>query len=691
MTRLSIIFVNYNVKHFLEQALHSVRKAIRDLSAEIFVVDNNSVDGSDEMIRQKFPEVNLIVNKENKGFAAANNQAIRASSSEYVLLLNPDTVVEEDTFQKVVQFMDEHPEAGGLGVKMIDGKGNFLPESKRGFPSPSVAFFKIFGLTWLFPKSRIFGKYHLGYLDANKVHEVDVLSGAFMLIRKKVLDEVGLLDEDYFMYGEDIDLSYRIIKAGYRNYYYPETRIIHYKGESTKKGGLNYVRLFYNAMIIFARKHLSKGQADLFSALIRTAIYFRAIISMISRFVHRFSLPAVDVIVLFLGMFFLKEFWEHNVKAAEGLHYPDEYMYINIPLYIFIWIISVFFSGGYDNPLRTRRIVRGLLIGTIIIAAVYGFLEEEYRFSRAMILFGAAWALIAMVGLRALIHMIKHKNLQFDEVKDKKVIIAGEQSEAKRVLSLLNQIGANVNFIGFVTPRASDNKESQVIGDMSQLQDLVSIYRVDEIIFCSKDITSQQIIKWMTLIGNGLDYKIVPQESLSIIGSNSKDTAGDLYAVDINLAIASSIGKRNKRVLDLLVSFFLTLTFPIHILMVKNPMGMIKNIFRVIIGNKSWVGYGFLTGESGPKIVDAGFTGADSGSVELAPGPELQSASANYSKLPMIKPGVLSQFDTLKKNHINEITADKLNLLYAKDYSIWQDINIIWKGYRMLGRRQIAN
>ncbi|MBK6837941.1 MAG: glycosyltransferase family 2 protein [Bacteroidetes bacterium] len=262
--KLSVVIVNYNVKYFLEQCLHSVQKAAGGIETEIWVVDNNSVDGSVEMVREKFPSVKIIANTDNKGFSKANNQAIHLSTGDYVLLLNPDTVVEEDTFRKMLQFMDAHPDAGGLGVKMIDGTGKFLPESKRGLPTPTVAFYKIFGLSALFPKSKTFGKYHLGYLDQNAINPVDVLAGAFMLIRKDVLQKIGLLDEDFFMYGEDIDLSYRITKAGYKNYYFPDARIIHYKGESTKKSSVNYVFVFYNAMIIFAKKHFSKSNASLF-------------------------------------------------------------------------------------------------------------------------------------------------------------------------------------------------------------------------------------------------------------------------------------------------------------------------------------------------------------------------------------------------------------------------------------------
>ena len=190
--KLSIVIVNYNVEHFLEQCLISVRKAIDQLDAEIFVVDNNSVDGSVSMINNKFKDVKLIANKENVGFSSANNQAIKLAQGEYVLLLNPDTVVEEDTFIKCIQFMDNKADSGGLGVKMIDGKGKFLPESKRGLPTPSVAFYKIFGLSSLFPKSKLMGRYHLGFLSKNKNHSIEILSGAFMLLRKKALDKIGL-------------------------------------------------------------------------------------------------------------------------------------------------------------------------------------------------------------------------------------------------------------------------------------------------------------------------------------------------------------------------------------------------------------------------------------------------------------------------------------------------------------------
>lgn len=253
---LSVIIVNYNVKFYLEQCLESVRRASRGLQVEVFVVDNLSTDGSVEYLRERFPEVTFIENKENVGFARANNQAIRQSKGEYVLLLNPDTIVGEDTLKQCVEFMDAHREAGAVGTYMLHVDGTFAPESRRGLPTPFVAFCKMTGLTALFPKSRLFGRYYMRYLDENEMNEIEVISGAYMMLRREALDKVGLLDEDFFMYGEDIDLSYRVLKGGYKNYFLP-VRMLHYKGESTVKNSYRYVYTFYEAMRLFFRKHYS--------------------------------------------------------------------------------------------------------------------------------------------------------------------------------------------------------------------------------------------------------------------------------------------------------------------------------------------------------------------------------------------------------------------------------------------------
>jgi N-acetylglucosaminyl-diphospho-decaprenol L-rhamnosyltransferase len=265
---LSVIIVSYNVKYFLEQCLCSVQRAA-GYDVEVIVVDNHSSDGTVEYLSGKFPFAQFISNSENVGFAKANNQALQKARGEYVLFLNPDTIIPEDIFTKCIAFMQSHTDAGALGVRMIDGGGRFLKESKRGFPSPWVAFCKMSGLTKIFPHSKTFARYYLGHLPEQQTNVVDALAGACLFVRKDVLNKTGSFDEQFFMYAEDIDLSYRIQKAGFKNYFFPETTIIHFKGESTKKDR-KYVRLFYKAMTQFSRKHFGRN------LLLETAINLRA-------------------------------------------------------------------------------------------------------------------------------------------------------------------------------------------------------------------------------------------------------------------------------------------------------------------------------------------------------------------------------------------------------------------------------
>ena len=283
---LSVIIVNYNVKYYLEQCLEAVRRASQGLQIEVIVVDNLSTDGSIPYLRERFPEVTFIENKENVGFARANNQAIRMSAGKYVLLLNPDTIVAVHTLNDFIRFMDSHPEAGGAGAYMLRTDGTFAPESRRGLPTPFVAFCKMSGLAALLPQSRVFGRYYMRYLNENEVNEIEIISGACMLLRREALDKVGLLDEDFFMYGEDIDLSYRILKGGYKNYFLP-TRMLHYKGESTEKSSFRYTYTFYQAMRLFFRKHYAH-YSFLVSLPINVAIWVRSFMAYIgNQFKHR--------------------------------------------------------------------------------------------------------------------------------------------------------------------------------------------------------------------------------------------------------------------------------------------------------------------------------------------------------------------------------------------------------------------
>lgn len=645
--RISVIIVNYNVEYFLEQCLNSVFDALKNVEGEVFVVDNNSIDGSVEMVKEKFPEAHLIGNKDNVGFSKANNQAMRIANGEYVLLLNPDTVVEEDTFQKCVDFMDAHPQGGGLGVRMIDGKGQFLPESKRGLPTPAVAFYKIFGFSRLFPKNKTFGQYHLGYLDEFEVNEVEILSGAFMLMRKEALDKVGLLDEAFFMYGEDIDLSYRIIKGGYKNYYFPDTQIIHYKGESTKKSSINYVFVFYRAMVIFAEKHFSQKNAKLFSFFINMAIYFRAGLALLNRFIKRIALPAIDFTIILIGLWALTKLW-----SLERIDFPLHVLKYALPGYALIWLISNFYSGAYDTPIKIKSFFTGTLIGTGVILVAYALLPKDLQFSRLFILLGAASTLVYLLISRALLHLSLGKKFDLRGVRNKNFAIVGEPDEVHRVKQILKNTAHKVNSIHSVSP--SDEKADTDSGVINQLDQIIDIHEIDEVIFCAKNTTAESIINWMSrTAANKVEFKIAQPNSMYLIGSNSIDTAGDLYMMEID-NISTTSSKRNKRTFDFISSLLLLLLLPLSIWFYKHKLQFIKNCWSVFIGQKSWVGYSY-------------------------------DPSSLKRNLPRIKTGILTPSEEHFQNS-NKSLRSKLNLIYARDYSILTDLRILGKFWRRLDR-----
>jgi GT2 family glycosyltransferase len=289
---LSVIIVNYNVRRFLENALASIFRALEGIDGEVFVVDNASVDGSAEMVKTKFPRVCLIESSENVGFARANNIALRRARGEFMLLINPDTVVQEDTFHVMLKFFRDVPDAGLAGCKILNPDGTFQLPCRRSFPTPWVAFTKIFGLSSLFPKSRLFGRYNLTYLDEEETYRVEALGGAFMMVRREAYEKAGGLDESFFMYGEDLDWCYRISKAGFNVYYVHATKIIHFKGESTKRSDIDEISLFYQAMQLFVRKHFNRSRAVLF--FLNLGIVIRGTAASLARLVRPLQLAVPD-------------------------------------------------------------------------------------------------------------------------------------------------------------------------------------------------------------------------------------------------------------------------------------------------------------------------------------------------------------------------------------------------------------
>lgn len=629
--QLTVVVVNYNVEHFLDQCLHSVKRAIQNMSVEVIIVDNASVDGSLHMLEQKYPEFTLIANKDNVGFSKANNQAMRIAKGKYVLLLNPDTVVAEDTFEKAFEFAEANPNSGGIGVHMIDGKGQFLPESKRGLPTPMVAFYKIFGLSSVFPKSKRFGQYHAGHISENETAKIDVLSGAFMWMRKETLDKVGLLDEDYFMYGEDIDLSYRITKGGYDNYYFPGTSIIHYKGESTKKSSVNYVLIFYRAMIIFAKKHFSDKNAWLVSFLINTAIYLRAFLAIVSRFLKQFFLPLVDFIYICGGGYLLTNYWKMS-----NIEFPQDLISYSIPAYTIMWIGATYFNGGYDYPIKLFKYLKGVIFATIIILVAYAILPKQYQFSRLFIFLGASWALCYYFISRVFLHLAIGKKFKlFQKQKGRFSIVSGKV-EFDRIRQLLSKTHVGLNEV-----KHSDKNQSPEANPE------------EEIVFSSKDIDYGDIIRFMIdLKGQSPEFKIAPPESDVLIGSNSIDTAGDLYMVNLN-ALKSIENRRKKRFFDFCFSVGLLISVPITTFFVDRKSTYLSNLFSILIGKRTFIGYS-------------------------------DTEMKTDVRLPKTKIGILSPSDAIEG--ADSGIREKLNLLYARDYSMRKDFSILLKSWRNLDR-----
>ncbi|MDD2623014.1 MAG: glycosyltransferase [Bacteroidales bacterium] len=655
--KLSVIIVNYNVEYFLEQCLHSVFTALEGIESEVFVVDNHSVDGSVRMLKKKFPQVHLIVNQENVGFAKANNQAMRHAKGKYILLLNPDTLVEADTFVKILAFMDETPLAGGLGVKMVNGEGSFLPESKRGLPLPSVAFYKIFGLSKVFKKSRRFGKYHLTYLDRDEINEVEVLSGAFMLLRKSVLDKIGYLDEDYFMYGEDIDLSYRILLSGHKNYYFPKTRIIHYKGESTKKSSINYVLVFYKAMQIFAKKHFSQKNAKLFHTMINLAIWFRASLSIFKRLVLKIIVPLLDFILICGGLLIIAHYWEKWILLPKGSGFPEEFLFIVLPIYTIIWVLSIYFSNAYKQPVKLENLGKGILTGTVIILLIYSLLSENLRFSRAIIVLGTLWVLVASYAFRYFLGRLHLPNYPVGRKRPKRVLIIGDINEAKRISILLGTTPVQNEFVGYINhiKNNEEYKSDEYIGNLSQLKDIISIYKINELIFCGENLPAKEIINIMSELEEwSLEYKIAPSQSTYIIGSNSISVFGDLYTLHVN-SIGKKVNLQKKRMFDIVVSWLLLILFPIFIGFVNRKSMFFRNIMMVLAGKKTWVGYNPLSNKS-------------------------------MSTLPPLRKAVLFSTDILRLEQNNEDLIYQVNNIYAQDYKLTTDMQIILKAFKHLGR-----
>lgn len=644
LVQLSVIIINYNVRFFLEQCLHAVHYAIADLEAEVIVVDNHSTDGSIDYLRPLFPATRFIVNEENLGFAKANNLALTFCTGDYVLFLNPDTLVPDDCFKKCLAYIKSDPGIGALGVRMLDGRGRFLPESKRAFPSPLASLFKLTGLASLFPASGLFNKYALGNLDEFENHTVQVLAGAFMLVNRELLNRLKGFDESYFLYGEDIDLSYRIQQMGFRNVYFAGTTIIHFKGESSGKASLARVRFFYQAMLIFVQKHYRTGSAKIFSYFIRFAIACRAAIAAVNKMLKPILLPLIDMGLLWLALHIVKMLWVVYMRSGKDFGVPV--ISYALPLFALLFVIAAALIGLYDKVYKTSKTIVATAFAVISTLAVYSLLPEEFRFSRGVILWGSVSGSGFLLLLRQLLLLRKKEFFGQEAESNGQIVVTGTVAEYDEVATLMENAITTQTLVGRIAPDADERPALCKLRDLAFIQKQI---RINELVFCVGQFSLPEIILQMQqLKGSGMRFLFHFSGSGSIVGSETMAAGSKTVAAFITYRITQPYQKRMKRLADVFLSFLFLLTAPLHLIIHPKGAQLLQNAIAVLTGKQTWVGYTL------PSI-----------------------------QLPEIKKSVITHLGA--KPVFDEHVLEKADRIYAKEYDWWMDMALVFKHYSGLG------
>ncbi len=639
MVDISIIIVNYNVKHFLKQCLQSIQKSEHDLNIETIVIDNQSLDGSPFLIKQEFPEVTLIENENNVGFSKANNQGIAIAKGKYILLLNPDTILNEDCLAACFLFSESQKKLGALGVKLLDGKGVFLPESKRGFPSPWTSITKLTGIWKIFPRSKFFNPYYLGHLPNDKTSEIDVLCGAFMFMPKVVLDEVGYLDEAFFMYGEDIDLSFRIQKGGFKVFYFPETQIIHFKGESTKKASFNYVKTFYGAMKIFAEKH-TKGKLAFFNvALLNLAIFLFGFISLLKAKIGKLVPFVFDFVIgsgIVLGV---SRAWGYLFFKSTRYFVDQLFSYYVFGI-VFLLMMLLFIIGHYDADAKKRRFIMMSFMSLLLMLAIYGLMPVDLRFSRIVITISTILLLFVFFNTRKLWNKLRYGNFTYEKDSFKRILIVGSQNSAHSLIKILEEKYTNSKILGTVSP-SQETVGSFYLNNITKLKELVTLNKANEVIFCTKDLESSAIFSSMASIGSGYSFKLANTTNDALVGSTNKNSSGDWFTEDVQFSIDMNSSRRIKRLFDIVCSLIVIVTFPLFLLYSTKSRMMVFNVLSVFVGSKTWIGY-----------------------------------LPHGNILPLLKPAVFPVLDLYRFDIKFTENKELINFHYAKNYSVIMDFEM---------------
>ncbi len=653
MIDISIIIVNYNVKEFVKNLLHSLHKALENYSSEIIVVDNASSDGSVENIKEKFPYVKVIPNKKNVGFGKANNQGLDIAKGQYIILLNPDTIVREDTFSKLIKFIKTKPEAGMVTCKVLNPDGTLQLACRRSFPGPWTSFTKIVGLSKLFPKSKLFSKYNLTYLDENIVNEVDAISGSFMLFTREVYNKVGGFDPQFFMYGEDLDLCYRVQQAGYKVFYVPDTEIIHYKGESTKRSSIDETKVFYNAMHLFVKKHFSSS--FIVEIILRFAIVARQFVAFVSSYKLSILSGIIDF-TLFSIAFMLAE---KMYRPGNWAGFPEEVKPWIFFIPALLQLIVSTFGGSYKrNTISVLRAVLLLIVG-FVLASALTFFFKQYAFSRAVLLITYSIVGVAYIFWRFVAKVIFKVGIE-DSIENRKTLIVGSEKYCNELTKKLDKSVTEIyTVVGFISETA--DRIGNTIGNYSVLGSLENIVKVireekiNKVIFASHEISFEKMFGIVSQSDSiNVEFLVAGTELDYLVGKSSVTMLDNIPLLKIHYNISEPIHKTIKSILDVSFSLVLILVYPFTWLFSKRHKGkgdfesFILSAPSVLIRKKSFVG---------PKNSDVN------------------------SELYLGKEGITGLWFLEKNNSMNENDLNKLDVYYAKNQNIWLDLEIIGKSF----------
>lgn len=654
---VSIIIVNYNVRDFLHQSLLSLQKALKGIRSEIFVVDNASDDGSAEMVRRRFPRIRLIANATNLGFAKANNIALKKAHGKFLLLINPDTIVQEDTIRVMVEFLQSHPEAGLAGCKILNPDGSFQPACRRGFPTPWVAFTRIIGLGKLFPRTKLFGKYNLTYLNTDETYPVDAVSGSFMMVRRETFKQVGGLDESYFMYGEDLDWFYRIRQAGWLIFYVHSTQIIHYKGESTRRSSLDEIRLFYNAMHLFVEKHFQSSR--LFKIVLRLSIGVVSFAAFITSALRPLKIAFIDFVAVTISLLMAEKIWR-----GELFRYPPYAYSIVYTVPAFIVIGCLYAAGVYtQRRMSISRSISAIFLAYIFISALTAFFKN-YAFSRMIVAISGILLMVIIPGWRLVLRLVRKTSAYGrGTLFGKRTLIVGTDTDAVGLQKKLrSRIGEGYEIVGFVGTTHQQIGEMlngvPVIGSIDNVGKIVKEQKISDVIFSPKALSYAQILSVISKSREQIvNFHLVPTTMEVIVGKASVDSLDDLPLVQIAYNIDKTSHLFTKRMFDIVISGLLLITvYPIFRLLStmtkKKRSGFLAGLPSVFNGSLSLVGTPVNESRVPKQIGDILFLG---------------------------KPGLSGMVQLQHDRALSDEELTQYDLYYARNQSVLLDLEILIK------------